>query len=138
VKGRVYRLVLEPFYNQFLKYQPPEMERSSLELSVLRVKRLASYGPPKELLDLTLDPPNQSDIHNAVLHLKHVGALTVKMHISEKQKQSNEGQASSAKGGSTSSKLSILNEYNPKEYYYDDDNGDLTRIGKRKWILIAN
>jgi HrpA-like RNA helicase len=142
--GRVYRLVDQAFYNQFQTYQPPEMERSPLELSVLRVKKLAIYGPPKELLGLTLDPPNLSDIHQAVLHLKQVGALTVRMPLSEQDKLDLEDDDESIKGHGTAgsyksrsqSKGARNVDYNPDDYYYDHENGDLTCIGKCQILII--
>lgn len=75
--GRAYRLVFSNFYQiQMRKYPLPELIRSPLELSCLKVKML-ELGPPKDLLGLCLDPPNLSDIRRAILQLKHVGALTV-------------------------------------------------------------
>jgi ATP-dependent RNA helicase TDRD9 len=78
-EGRVYRLVEESFYkNQMMPYTEPELTRSPLDLSILRVKML-DMGPPKELLGLALNPPDLADIYHSVLQLKQVGAFAVKV-----------------------------------------------------------
>ena len=77
-EGRVYRLVQDKFFNtQMLETSMPELSRSPLDLSILRVKML-NMGPPKDLLGLALSPPDLADIYHSVLQLKQVGAFAVK------------------------------------------------------------
>ncbi|XP_074599878.1 tudor domain containing 9 protein spindle E [Brevipalpus obovatus] len=77
--GRVYRMVPEKFYHELDKSSLPELLCTPLENSVLKVKRL-DMGPPKKLLAQCIDPPNISDIKRAILRLKRVGALSLKMN----------------------------------------------------------
>ena len=76
--GRVYRMITREFESKLLDHPIPEILRSPLELSILKVKRL-DFGPPKELLALCLDPPNLDDIKRSILKLKRVGAITSKL-----------------------------------------------------------
>jgi ATP-dependent RNA helicase TDRD9 len=74
-EGYVYRLVFRKFYEyQMRESCVAEMVRSSMETVVLRAKVL-DLGPPKAILALALDPPNETDILNTILSLKEVGAL---------------------------------------------------------------
>ena len=97
-EGRVYRLVNEAFYKSFAQYNQPELTRSPLDLSILRVKVL-NMGPPKDLLGLAITPPDLADIYHSVLQLKQVGAFTI---------------MTTGKG----------------TCYYDDEDGDLTTLGR--------
>ncbi len=83
-EGRVYRLIQQNFYDTLHKFGYPELVRSPLELSILRVKML-NMGPPKELLALALDPPDLADIYKSVLQLKQCGAFAVKVTDNNRQ-----------------------------------------------------
>ncbi|XP_049276280.1 ATP-dependent RNA helicase TDRD9, partial [Rhipicephalus sanguineus] len=75
-EGRLYRMIPESFYqNQLPEYGIPEMQRCPLELTVLKVKKLA-LDEPRAMLGLCLDPPDLGDIERAILVLKEVSALT--------------------------------------------------------------
>ncbi|KAH7942524.1 hypothetical protein HPB49_024825 [Dermacentor silvarum] len=75
-EGRLYRMIPEPFYRDVLpEYGIPEMQRCPLELTVLKVKKLA-LDEPRAMLGLCLDPPDLGDIERAILVLKEVSALT--------------------------------------------------------------
>ena len=93
-EGRVYRMIYNSFVFLLNKYPDPEIRRTPLELSVLRVKKLR-MDSPKEMLALCIDPPNLEDIRKSVMKLKRVGGLSV-MHNGT----------------------------------YEDEDGDLTHIGK--------
>jgi ATP-dependent RNA helicase TDRD9 len=80
--GKVYRLVPRLFYERFREYPEPEITRTTLETCVLRTK-VFNMGAPKRLLALCLDPPKLEDITKAVLKLKRIGALTVKVDDAE-------------------------------------------------------
>lgn len=92
-------MVSKEFYDGLSECDEPEILRSPLELSILRVKRL-DLGTPKGLLNQLLDPPILSDIRSAVLRLKQAGALTAKCFNSDEN-----------------------------FWYYDDENGNLTQLG---------
>ncbi|XP_051160838.1 probable ATP-dependent RNA helicase spindle-E [Leptopilina boulardi] len=72
--GRVYRLVPKLFYEEFSKDSDPEMLRAPLETLVLNAK-LLDMGEPKELLALSMDPPDLSNLKRTIKLLKEVGAL---------------------------------------------------------------
>ncbi|XP_070385841.1 ATP-dependent RNA helicase TDRD9-like isoform X1 [Dermacentor albipictus] len=75
-EGRLYRMIPESFYQNVLQeYGIPEMQRCPLELTVLKVKKLA-LDEPRAILGLCLDPPDLGDIERAILVLKEVSALT--------------------------------------------------------------
>lgn len=74
MKGRVYRLVPKEFYQYFPKDSDPEMMRSPLEALVLNAK-LLDMGEPKELLALSMDPPDLSNLKRTIKLLKEAGAL---------------------------------------------------------------
>lgn len=74
--GRVFRLVPKQFYESFPHASLPELLRTPLENSVLKVKRL-EMGSPKELLGSCIDKPSIIDLKKAILRLKRVGALNV-------------------------------------------------------------
>lgn len=75
-EGRLYRMIPESFYRIHLPdYGIPEMQRCPLELTVLKVKKLA-LDEPRAILALCLDPPDLGDIERAILVLKEVSALT--------------------------------------------------------------
>lgn len=52
----------------------PELVRTPLENVVLKTK-LLDMGPPHSLLALAMDAPRLTDISNAILQLKEMGAL---------------------------------------------------------------
>ncbi|KAL0869154.1 hypothetical protein ABMA27_007445 [Loxostege sticticalis] len=72
--GRVYRLVMEKFYDNLPQECPPEIVRCPLERLVLLAKML-DMGPPSDILALAMDPPDMSNIHRTILVLKEIGAL---------------------------------------------------------------
>ncbi|KAJ0173644.1 hypothetical protein K1T71_010793 [Dendrolimus kikuchii] len=72
--GRVYRLVIEKFYDSFRQECSPEIMRCPLERLVLLAKTL-DMGPPSDILALAMDPPDMSNIQRTILVLKEVGAL---------------------------------------------------------------
>uniref|UniRef100_UPI0035900AED ATP-dependent RNA helicase TDRD9-like n=1 Tax=Myxine glutinosa TaxID=7769 RepID=UPI0035900AED len=77
--GRCYRLVTKAFWkNSMLDYSIPEMQRHSLESTVLNVKQL-NLGDPKAILATALSPPHLIDIEHTILLLKEIGALTMSM-----------------------------------------------------------
>lgn len=104
--GRVYRLVDPSFYDGFIKFQLPELIRAPLEHAILKVKRLAYFGSPKQLLGQTLDPPNLQDIERAVLNLKQVGGLSIMKCRDDANNDAN------------------------NQWYYDSEDGELTVVGK--------
>lgn len=74
-EGQVFRLVNKNFYERGMRESSiPEMRRCPLENIVLKAK-LLEMGSPSGILALALDAPNKSDILNAILTLKEVGAL---------------------------------------------------------------
>ncbi|CAK1583629.1 unnamed protein product [Parnassius mnemosyne] len=72
--GRVYRLVIDKFYENLPDECTPEIIRCPLERLVLLAKML-DMGPPSDILALAMDPPDMSNIHRTILVLKEVGAL---------------------------------------------------------------
>lgn len=98
-EGRVYRLITEAFYKSLPEFNQPELVRSPLDLSILRVKVL-NMGPPKDLLGLAITPPDLADIYHSVLQLKQVGAFA------------------------------IMTTNQNNQVTYDDEDGDLTTLGK--------
>ncbi|XP_045519372.1 probable ATP-dependent RNA helicase spindle-E [Pieris brassicae] len=72
--GRVYRLVTDKFYENFLDECTPELTRCPLERLVLLAKTL-EMGPPVDILALAMNPPDLSNVHRTILVLKEVGAL---------------------------------------------------------------
>lgn len=73
--GQVVRLINLDHYNRLQKETVPEMQRASLESVVLKAKQL-NMGKPSDILALALDPPNRSNITDAILVLKEIGGLT--------------------------------------------------------------
>lgn len=74
-QGSVYRLVHQKFYEKKMKKFPkPEILRIPLETVILKVKKL-DMGPPCKILAVSLDPPDYSQIVDAVLILKEHGGL---------------------------------------------------------------
>uniref|UniRef100_A0A8C4QL78 RNA helicase n=1 Tax=Eptatretus burgeri TaxID=7764 RepID=A0A8C4QL78_EPTBU len=77
--GHCYRLVSKDFWENCMSdYSIPEMQRCSLECTVLKVKQL-NLGEPKAILATALSPPNLIDIERTILLLKEIGALTISM-----------------------------------------------------------
>ncbi|CAL1265541.1 unnamed protein product [Larinioides sclopetarius] len=75
--GKVYRLIPLAFYNQLPEYNIPEIKRCPLTSTILHIKKL-NICEPQEILAYALDPPDLSDIGNAVLQLKEALALTAR------------------------------------------------------------
>ncbi|PSN47186.1 putative ATP-dependent RNA helicase spindle-E [Blattella germanica] len=79
-EGRVYRMVPEFFYTNYLEEEGiPEMLRCPLERLVLQTK-LFDMGSPEALLALALDPPDLTNLQNTILLLKE---LPVDIHIAK-------------------------------------------------------
>lgn len=79
-EGRVYRLVPQVFYDRVLEDEGvPEVLRCPLDRLILQAK-LFDMGEPKALLALTLDPPDLTNLENAILLLKETGALLTECH----------------------------------------------------------
>lgn len=77
--GKVFRLVPEHFYLHHIPaYTEPELLSAPLEHTVLRTKK-SSIAPPIQQLGLMIDPPPLKEIRSAIIELKQIGALTVKM-----------------------------------------------------------
>uniref|UniRef100_UPI00358FA5D5 ATP-dependent RNA helicase TDRD9-like n=1 Tax=Myxine glutinosa TaxID=7769 RepID=UPI00358FA5D5 len=77
--GCCYRFVTKAFWeNSMLDCSIPQMQRQSLESTVLKVKQL-NLGNPKAILATALSPPNLIDIEHTILLLKEIGALTMCM-----------------------------------------------------------
>lgn len=74
-QGQVVRLIYKDHYKQLPKETIPEMQRAALESVVLKAKQL-NMGKPSDILALALDPPNRSNITDAILVLKEIGGLT--------------------------------------------------------------
>lgn len=74
-QGQVIRMIFEKHYNELANESPAEMQRTCLETVVLKAKRL-NMGKPVDMLGLALSPPTRSAIHDAILVLKELGALT--------------------------------------------------------------
>lgn len=72
--GYVFRMIPVEFYRRLEQNSLPEMQISSLENVILRVKKF-NMGSPRELLCLALDPPSISGIERAVANLKEVSCL---------------------------------------------------------------
>lgn len=73
--GWVFRLVPKQFYDKSMKQSAKaELLTNPLENIILKAKQL-NLGSPEEVLALALDKPFLSDIHEAVLRLKEMGAL---------------------------------------------------------------
>lgn len=73
--GKCYRLVTKEFYNTKMRSSAiPEIVNSPLENIILKAKIL-EMGSPESILALAIDKPKLSDIGNAILRLKEMGAL---------------------------------------------------------------
>lgn len=72
--GRVYRLIPKDSYAELSEDITPEIMRCPLDQLVLKAKQLR-MGNPSTLLGLAIDPPDLSNIHKTILHLKEAGAL---------------------------------------------------------------
>uniref|UniRef100_A0A2S2Q8K9 Putative ATP-dependent RNA helicase spindle-E n=1 Tax=Sipha flava TaxID=143950 RepID=A0A2S2Q8K9_9HEMI len=72
--GRVYRLVPESMFSDFIVDEVSEMCRCSLSRIVL-MSKILDMGTPKQLLANALEPPSLKNIALTVVTLKQVGAL---------------------------------------------------------------
>lgn len=73
--GVVYRLISREFFNRYMRQFPkPEIQCIPLETVVLKIKKL-NMESPCELLAASIDPPDISQIVDAILTLKEVGGL---------------------------------------------------------------
>eukprot|EP00794_Sanderia_malayensis_P020227 gene20227-22203_t len=77
--GECFRLITKDFESRLPAYGVPEMQRCPLSRVILHVKSL-NIGDPCNVLRLALQPPDINDIRRTILHLKEVGALTVKQN----------------------------------------------------------
>lgn len=74
-RGTVYRLVNRSFFEKKMnKFPKPEITCVPLESVILKIKKL-EMGPPCKILAASLDPPDLSQIVDAILMLKEHGAL---------------------------------------------------------------
>jgi ATP-dependent RNA helicase TDRD9 len=75
LRGTVFRLVRQHFFEKSMKYYPtPEIQSVPLESVILKIKKL-DMGSPLKILAFTIDPPNRSQVVEAVLILKEFGGL---------------------------------------------------------------
>jgi len=74
--GEVYRLVPHHFYNHMQQFSTPEMRRSPLDKLILQIKTW-NYKEPKALLGAAIEPPQLSDVEQAVRRLQDAGAITL-------------------------------------------------------------
>lgn len=81
--GQVIRMMYKEQYELLPDEAKPEMERTSLENVILKIKKL-QMGKPSDILAIALDPPKRSSIIDAILMLKENGALT---RFNKKQKE---------------------------------------------------
>lgn len=74
--GRVYRLVPQHFYEEFMADKPvPEILRAPLENLVLHSKMLQFSEEPQAILALAIEPPDLANIDATIWHLKELGGL---------------------------------------------------------------
>lgn len=75
MNGWCFRLVSRQFYyGEMRQSAEAELVTSPLENIILKTKQL-NMGSPEEVLALALDKPCLTEIHNAVLRLKEMGAM---------------------------------------------------------------
>lgn len=73
--GSVYRLVSRDFYcKKMREHAIPEIRLIPLESVVIKIKKL-QMGSPLDILAVSLDPPDESKVVDAVLTLKEHGGL---------------------------------------------------------------
>lgn len=68
-------MIFKKDYEKLEDEAPPEMQRASLEIVILKAKKL-NMGTPVDILGLALSPPTRPAIKDAILILKELGALT--------------------------------------------------------------
>ncbi|CAG9809123.1 unnamed protein product [Chironomus riparius] len=73
--GQVIRMMYKEQYEQLPNETKAEMQRTSLENVILKIKKL-EMGKPTDILAIALDPPTRTGIIDAILMLKENGALT--------------------------------------------------------------
>lgn len=81
--GQVIRMMYKEQFEQLPNEAKAEMQRTSLENVILKIKKL-EMGKPSDILAIALDPPTRSGIIDAILMLKENGALT---RFNKKQKE---------------------------------------------------
>jgi len=81
--GQVIRMMYTEQYELLPNEAKAEMQRTSLENVILKIKNL-KMGRPSDILAIALDPPKRSAIIDAILMLKESGALT---RFNKKQKE---------------------------------------------------
>jgi hypothetical protein len=75
--GTAIRLISRAAAALLAPHDPPEMLTSPLEAIVLKSKvLLSSLGPAEELLRDALEPPSDARVHDALLSLQRLGAIT--------------------------------------------------------------
>eukprot|EP01022_Parablepharisma_sp_SALTPOND_P022484 TRINITY_DN457_c0_g1_i1.p1 TRINITY_DN457_c0_g1~~TRINITY_DN457_c0_g1_i1.p1 ORF type:complete len:995 (+),score=80.38 TRINITY_DN457_c0_g1_i1:3714-6698(+) len=74
--GEVFRLVPNNFYHKLSQFSTPEMRRSPLDKLILQIKTW-NYKEPKALLGAAIEPPQLTDVEQAVRRLQDAGAITL-------------------------------------------------------------
>jgi HrpA-like RNA helicase len=79
--GTIIRLIEKKFFDSLPTYSTPEMQRSSLDKLILRIKMLheeeksAIFADPGEVLGSAIQPPHLKNIDTAINSLKFSGGL---------------------------------------------------------------
>ena len=74
-EGFVFRLVSKDFFDKLNSFPIPEILRTPLEKVILKIK-VFDCGEPEEILNHSLDKPDEIDIQNSIINLQNLGALT--------------------------------------------------------------
>ena len=74
-EGFVFRLVTKEFYEKLNNFPIPEILRTPLEKVILKIK-VFDCGEPEEILNHSLNKPEETDIKNSIINLQNLGALT--------------------------------------------------------------
>ncbi|OQR67234.1 putative ATP-dependent RNA helicase spindle-E-like [Tropilaelaps mercedesae] len=72
--GIVYRLLMRKDYHALPEFSEPEILRSPVDITILKIKKFG-LTKPKEVLDQFIDPPRREDVARAIVKLKEVQAL---------------------------------------------------------------
>lgn len=72
--GTVYRLLYREYYEKLPEYSEPDILRSPIEITVLKLKKFG-LSQPKNVLDNFISPPRREDVARAIIKLKEVQAL---------------------------------------------------------------
>lgn len=80
-KGRVYRLIDKYFYEDHMRESDqPALQRCALEKVVLKSKMLDLGMAPHNIIGLAINPPDKTNIENAVILLKETRGLHLTMN----------------------------------------------------------